>query len=164
MTYQEAFNIGSSATGYVKCTYAKLYRMFVDRWNNKHNHVFSFQRTNTVASRHTDWGGDIDAEMLINYEMPIVIATTYSEDKLVSVRLTAEAREIIRKCLAKKSIQKRIELEDILDATEIVYVKPIACDWIPNNITSMDDEIAAAKKKVDNAKAILAMATATIII
>ena len=57
-------------------------------------------------------------------------------------------------------------LIDGINENGVFYVKPVAIDWIPTDIVNvgLDDEIAAAQKRLDAAKAILLTAAGAAVI
>lgn len=63
-------------------------------------------------------------------------------------------------------LPKYKELIDIINSNGIFYVRPVALDWIPTDIANMQitKDLAAAKRKLDAAKAILATAGAATIL
>ncbi len=157
MTYDQAFKIGSSVVGYVKCTYAVVYR---DPYKRAKGTKFAFQRGHTESEKQ--WGAD---ENIITEELPIVKADYQAAGEYAPVELTKQAAALI------DGLSKYPPM-----LGDQVYVKKTAIRWVPatidgvvivdenGNEIDLTAQIAAAKKRVDNAKAILAMATATIII
>lgn len=168
MTYDKAFEIGSAATGYVKCTYARLY-------NAENGVMFSLQHNDIIGVTNVN----TDARITFDIDLPVVEAVRYVPgERSVPVRLTTAARDLIRTKL--RNYKRTDNIQDLLrvvENREVCYVPASAIDWIPDNIENatvinpttgteikLSDRIADAKKKVENAKAILAMAATTIII
>ena len=181
MTYQDAFKIGSKIEGYVKCTYAILH-------NAKYGHDFSLQRRNvTQSAGHTQAQQALGApeETIYTIDVPVVKATENAGDKkFVPVVLTSYARDVIyQKTKSKKAYDeydgstRQYYRDELIKGTLQFEVMSSAIDWFPTDITNvmitdengneilLSDALAAAKKKLDEAKAILATAgLATVII
>lgn len=173
MTYEQANKIGSVVEGYVKCTYAMLYDL-------KNAKVFSIQHRdssrNTAKNEFNATVGaasDLNADEIFYIEDIAVVQTDPTleqpkDDRFAAVRLTEKGVEILNK---KSKRTKHFSVDDVFQ------VKKCAIDWIPVNadnqkleivkdgkITQLNAEIQAAEKKYKQAKAILAMASATMII
>lgn len=115
----------------------------------------------------------------IVFDLPLVIADKHSDERLVPVRLDYNAIAYIRRTLAsarKKpdgSYNERwMRLAESLSDTATYYVKPAAFDWQPIDVSHMNNghnpewvtRKQIAKDRLDRAKAILAVASATMII
>ncbi len=86
MTYDKAFEIGSAATGYVKCTYARLY-------NAENGVMFSLQHNDIIGVTNVN----TDARITFDIDLPVVEAVGYIPgNRSVPVRLTTAARDLIR--------------------------------------------------------------------
>ena len=167
MTLQEAFQIGTRADGYVKCTYAEIIG-----WSA--NKLFSVQKGYVQENKaHQDATENIgEAPVYIRYDVPIVTINQDAETltiggkEFVKCKLTDEARDMIYNFIRPK--KGHSELMEIVKGDGIVCVRPVAIDWIPTNFQNaktddgeqLEDALAKAKSELDQAKAILA-ATAT---
>lgn len=167
MNYKDAFAIGSRLDGYIKCTYAELHSPDLGVLFSLQDNNFSTKNeaAQKVGAPRTD---NSDETIRIMYDVPVVVADQMSEDKLVPVRLTAQARKFIiqRLSLTKHIKPKYAELIERIDTNSVFYVKPVAIDWIPTNIINvgLEKDLAEAKRKLDAAKAILATAGAATIL
>lgn len=182
MTYQEASKIGSVLDGYIKCTYAMLH-------DAKGGKLFSLQHADITRqnSAKEDFNKSVSAAADVNTDDTFWIedfAVVYTDpeleqpkdDRWVAVRLTDKALDVLNKKIRRTGEQVRSGWQQF-SKYGVYYVKKCAIEWIPTNadnqkveiikdgkITQLNADIQAAKKKLDNAKAILAMASATMII
>lgn len=179
MSYEEAFKIGSVCDGYVKCTYAELYdavQKELPGGNRIFPKLFSLQKR-FASAEHT-----IGTTIGLNYEYPIVTADTYvSDTKYVPVYLTTEAAEYINHVISssKKRSEKWDGLEGLVQAGDMFNVKACAIDWMPTKMDNivitekdkngntrevkLDDALEAARKKMENAKALLLASGGTLL-
>ena len=176
MTYEQALAVGNNIEGYIKCTYAEISIP-------KHGLLFSLQRKATSKNiAKDDFEQNIgelnnpnaDATVYMQYDIPVVKAISQYDKRMVAVRLTDVARDIIASKIRNKKGYE--ELRKALQYGETVYVKECAIDWIPTdvqNVTITDpdgneikltDALEAARKRLERAKAILAAATTVSII
>ena len=204
MWYRDALNIGR-AQGTIQCTFAviydkegkqlfALYRANLDELAKKYGgyakqstdtkiivDTGTFSQEGIVAwemDRKMGDGTTVDTGYIL-FDLPLVIASEHSDDRLVPVRLDYNAIAYIKRTLA--SAKKRpdgsynprwLKLSQSLNDTATFYVKPAAFDWQPIDISHLkgnadipvQDRLIKAEKKYKQAKAILAMASATMII
>ena len=167
MTLQEAFQIGTRADGYVKCTYAEIIG-----WSA--NKLFSVQKAyvqeNAAHQDATDKIGELP--VMIRYDVPMVTIQENAETlniggkEFVKCKLTNEARDMIYNFIRPK--KGHSELMEIVNGDGIVCVRPVAIDWIPTDFKNvktdtgeqLEDALAKAKSDLDKAKALLATAAA----
>lgn len=227
MWYRQSLAIGRSE-GIIQCTYAIIY----DANGNK---LFALQRKNFDVSENIKNFGSSNGNIAVNtgggregiiawfvdkrvgddyadtayitFDMPLVIAKEYSQDKLVPVTLDYNAIDYIKSTLAsarkvkmpivymtledgsneiiykgnvkympadvregvKSGKYKQTVIDDYdprwlalskkLNDVDTFYVKPAAFDWQPTDLSNINasyqDRVAAAKKKLDQAKALL---------
>ena len=180
MNYADAFKIGSKCDGYIKCTYAKLH-------NTDMGAVFSLQRGYFCQNKaRVDFNNAIgvspaeqntDAFGYLTMDIPIVKVAEHieiqKENDFVPVTLTNEAIQVIAR-LVKRKNPKTQDLADAIKKGKF-YVKACAIDWIPTNIDAytrdqngqmvkLADQLEAARKRMETAKAILATAATLTII
>ena len=240
MKWREAHMIGRQAEGIIRCTYARIY--------DKSGHtLFSLQRVDAeekpiyTGNRRTgdvymvgwdkadnavfQWREDIAGQTDIadiNYDLPLVVTSALSDNKIVPAAFTDKAREIIIKSLQnmrkvnrvdiyrvwdvtadnehkagdrekvaqqysmqipEKYLQRKAtfhyewetvnvirpsyqKLINILESGDVVYIRPAAFDWQPIDIkaTDLDAQIAAAKQRLETAKAtVIAAGIATLL-
>ena len=107
MNYKDAFAIGSSVEGYIKCHYAELFSPTLGK-------LFSLQDNNFTSKNEAakavgaayDQNPDVDEHLIIRYDIPVVETTefdNYDEDKQfidVPVQLTSYAKQQIIKLLS----------------------------------------------------------------
>ena len=107
MNYKDAFAIGSSVEGYIKCHYAELFSPTLGK-------LFSLQDNNFTSKNEAakavgaayDQNPDVDEHLIIQYDIPVVETTefdNYDEDKQfidVPVQLTSYAKQQIIKLLS----------------------------------------------------------------
>lgn len=157
MTAQEALKIGKTADGYVKCTYAKLHSLQFAQfgWSLQKSHFWE----NKSKTDFTAAVADPD-DTIYTFDYPVVELLSISDDgKTAFVKLTDYAKKLIQ---SKSKTQYTGRLMNGEFA-----VKECAIDWIPTSCSAtvdLDEQIAEAKRKLDNAKALLAAAGAIAII
>ena len=164
MRYDEAFKIGSVCDGYVKCTYAELYR-------ENGTKLFSLQRRNGV-----DWRTSAEEKIYVEIEFPMVTAE-YSApvDGKIPCRLTKEAANYILACL-KDKYKRTDNLFAMVQAGDLFYVKACAMDWKPTDVKDfyitdpktgkqvrLEDALEDARKRMENAKNLLIASPSTLL-
>lgn len=164
MTYDQAYKIGDQPMGFVKCTFAKVAGTEAGIYNKKLGQRFSFHKAH--IHKEATWVDADDENIKVTEEFPIVISLEKADGDNVPVVLTNQAYSL----MSDKS--KHVPFEP----NQIVWVKKSAIDWKPTIVNGvkvigsdgkeidLTAAIKAAKKKVATAKALLAMASATIII
>lgn len=119
----------------------------------------------------------------INFDLPLVWIDEISDDRLVPAHFTDKAIEILTDSLSKaKHPEAPIyqKLISIINSGEPIYIKPDAFEWYATDITNvtvettdpngkavtinLDEAIAAAKKKMDDAKRALLLVGVTNVI
>ena len=181
MTYEQANKIGSVVEGYVKCTYAMLYDL-------KNAKVFSIQHRdssrNTAKNEFNATVGaasDLNADEIFYIEDFAVVQTDPTleqpkDDRFAAVRLTEKGVAILNQKSKRTKKEKYYNVKHF-SVDDVFQVKKCAIDWIPTNadnqkveivkdgkLISLEHQIEVSKAKLDKAKAILAMASATMII
>lgn len=179
MTFEQASKIGTNLDGYVKCTFAELHSPTGGKlFSIQHAAVENAARVafNAAVSAANP---NVDGTVYLTKDIPVVVATgeLSPDGKWAKCTLTENARTIINNQILKgwRSRKGRGKEPSTFSRGEAVYVKTVAIDWIPTDINAVEiignggvpvrltDALAAAKKRLDQAKAILA-ATATITI
>ena len=172
MTLQEALKIGSSADGYIKCTYARIHSTDGYDWSLQRK---TYER-NVAKTEFESAVSDVNEATVFVQDYPVCVADSINPgSKMVNVYLTDYARNTIQTQLyGSKGKQHDIpyQFTKALDGTW--EVKEVAIDWIPTDVVNavimqggipvdLQEALEAAKKKVDNAKALLALAGTTLI-
>ena len=199
MWYRQALAIGR-AEGTIQCTYAIIYnasgkKLFALQRRNFEDQV-AYVESNQIrddlivvdtqtygAEGIIAWQADartpdgfVDTGY-IRFDLPLVIANEYSQDKLVPVKLDYNAIAYIKRTLSTAKKYKGgynprwLELSKMLNDTDIFYVKPAAFDWRPLDVSHMRNssnaewvaKVNKAKKEYEQAKAIMAAASATVL-
>ena len=163
MKYKAAFNVGSQIEGTIQCTYATLYNK-----NGKALFTIQSKGSEKIAAAITQSG---DLETLDMYfTFPMVVASSYSADRLVPAVLTYEAKDLIYQYAknAHGAGKKRYMMwvyEQVKNST--VYIKPAAFYWYPLNVDNVQvvtesgtiedltAELQAAEQKMKSARALL---------
>ena len=191
MNYADAFKIGSKCDGYIKCTYAKLHNTDMGAvfslqrgyfYKNKARQEFN-ELTDAAETAYQNSGAtkyaqlNTDAWGYLTVDVPIVKAAEHieiqKENDFVPVTLTNEAIQVIAR-LVNPNSNKTQDLEDAIK-NGTFYVKACAIDWIPTNadtyvqdpngkMVKLADQLEAARKRLETAKAILATAATLTII
>ena len=133
MNWKDACAIGKQAEGIIKCTYARIY-------DKAGNALFSLQRVKaetrpvmvgdrikgdlymigweaderTVFEWHEGWSSE-GSVADINFNLPLVVTSGYTDDELVPATLTDKAREILVASLEKTRKVVRIDIYKIWD-------------------------------------------------
>ena len=192
MKYADAFKIGSKCDGYIRCTYAKLHNSDMGAvfslqrgyfYKNKARVEFNelvdadaeTAYQNSGATKYAQLNTDAWGYLIV--DVPIVKAAEHieiqKENDFVPVTLTNEAIQVIAK-LVKRNNAKTQDLADAIKKGTF-YVKACAIDWIPTNadayvqypngkMVKLADQLEAARKRLETAKAILATAATLTII
>ena len=179
MTFEQASKIGTNLDGYVKCTFAELHSPTGGK-------LFSVQHAAVENAARMEFNAAVsaanpntDGTVYLTKDIPVVVATGQlsPDGKWAKCTLTENARTIINNQILKgwHSRKGRGEKPYTFSPGQTVYVKTVAIDWIPTDINAvaigsdgttvlnLTNALAAAKRRLDQAKAILA-ATATITI
>ena len=175
MRYEDALKIGTSVEGYVRCTYAKLHDVkggFLyalqrgDFYNKSAAHEQASEAlgitTDEIVKAGTDYVAFVE-------DMPVVKAVGAGHDeKHVEVQLTPYCQS--RLYAQAKKRKSKDHIAEILSKNTTFMVKECAIDWFPTNIdavvvtdkdgktVTLNVALEKAKKRLDQAKAILAAA------
>ena len=123
MTYEEASKIGNQIDGYIKCTYANLYRYKFANFAT--NFPFSFQARHTKTNQvYKDYEAYLDQvsgdteDLKVTYQVPIVTtaAGLIDADKFVSVWLTDFVLDMVAKARVPRA---RAILESVTVALQV---------------------------------------------
>lgn len=175
MTYAQAIKTGSKLDGYVKCTFAVIWRKPVD---DRKERFFSFQQTAKNAYVTDSIGAyepDVEQQFAVNWDYPLFEAvetrdaTDPKYNHFVPVILTEWGWKEMIKCL--KHPNQRTDL----NPDDVWYVKDYAVDWMPTNIDNatiivggqeinIKDALAQAKEDIEKKKKLLIMAGAATLI
>lgn len=180
MLFREALRIGSKAEGIIKCTFATIYDKngkglfslqrtkalrLIDTtdntWTQVNDGVFFVDNQRKLQEAHYA-GTETELHGGITIDFPLVTISEVSNERLIPARLTAEAVELIMKACenVKTAKAKYIELSRIIEERDLVYVKPLAFDWYP---IAVSDKLEEARKKMENAKALLLASGGTLL-
>ena len=175
MRYEDALKIGTSVEGYVRCTYAKLHDvkggfLYALQHNDFDNKSAAHEQASQALGVTTDEIVKTGTDYVAFVEdIPVVKAVGAGHDaKHVEVQLTPYCQS--RLYAQAKKRKSKDHIEELLSKNTTFMVKEVAIDWFPTNIDgafiedkdgnliTIDVALEKAKKRLDQAKAILAAA------
>lgn len=181
MKYQDAIKIGSVLDGYIRCTYMELFDA-PEQINGsmRYRKLFSLQ-AKFITHEHYYVPVSNPENIGVEVLFPVVVTekdSGYAEsNKYVPVYLdTRAAKYILSKCWKRDENSAYAIIMARLENGEPFYVEKDAIDWMPQNLdntTEVDDdgivinvseELEEARKKMENAKAILIAAGGSLLL